>query len=296
MGKNRIYIMPTSFGAVFVFGSTLMILIGAAYQNNLVNMLAFFMLSLIFTSMIQTHNNLKGLRLNDVESDGGFANSNIVLTSIVSNETPMIRFNLESGYKKTKTIMHYDPGVPLLAKSTLRLKTSHTTKKRGVYKIDSVKISSAYPLGLFRAWIWLPVNAEYHVFPTPEGKLPMPFDEDPIDEGRLSRPKSGDDFHGHRRFFKGDSQRRVDWKAFARGRPLLVKEFTDGAPRTACLDWNSLEGLEVEERLSQLSKWIDEAVRKKSVFSMRIPGASVPSGQGRGHAIRCWKLLAEFQK
>ncbi|MES2965054.1 MAG: hypothetical protein V4760_14305, partial [Bdellovibrionota bacterium] len=60
--KNRVYILPTGFGLVFIAGALVMILVGATYQNNLVNLLAFFMLSLVFIGMIQTHNNLKDVK------------------------------------------------------------------------------------------------------------------------------------------------------------------------------------------------------------------------------------------
>ena len=294
--QNRIYILPTAFGFVFLIGATLMILIGAAYQNNLVNMLAYFMLSLVFIGMIQTHNNLKDLKIFAVEPEGGFAETEFVVTTIVANDSGDSRFGIEASYKKLKLRTMYENVLPLTGKSTLRLKSSFVAEKRGRYPLKRVTLSTTYPIGLFRSWAWYETKETYCVYPKPFGTKALPFGFSNDETGSMTATAVGDDFFGHRKFEVGDSSRHIDWKARARGRGLLVKEFSSGALGSVELDWRLTEGLSTEDRLSQLAAWIEEAKQQKLHFSLSIPGKTIPLAQGRQHIDRCLEVLADYSE
>jgi uncharacterized protein (DUF58 family) len=293
--KNRIYILPTRFGLVFVTGAVVMILIGAGYQNNLVNLLAYFMLSLVFISMIQTQNNLKDISVAALETEGGFAGRDFLVTTIVANGSREPRFNLETGLKRQVLISLYENVHPVLPQSNLKLRASFAARTRGRHQVREVKVSSMFPLGLFRAWCWYKIESDVFIYPEPKGDLPLPLRGVASDAGVVAQFESGEDFHGHRKFQEGDSARHIDWKAHARGRPLLIKEFKDGAPQSTLLDWNSLSGLESEARLSQLSKWIEDARRAQIPFGLRLPHRTFPPGHGALHSIQCLKALAEYK-
>lgn len=294
--QNRIYILPTRFGLVFIAGAILMILIGASYQNNLVNLLSYFMLSLIFIAMIQTHNNLKDIRVETVETEGGFQGADFVLTAILANDAKDPRFGIEATFRGLKAKSVYENFLPLLSKSTIKLRSAHLGERRGRFPVKAVKLSSTFPLGLFRAWIWHSVDQSYYVYPAPVGSRPLPLGGVSEYPGSQVYATRGDDFYGHRKFEVGDSPRHVDWKAHARGRPWLVKEFGGGAPSAIDLDWNRLEGLPVEQRLSQLSLWVEEARKSKLPFGLRLPERTLPLGQGIQHAKSCLELLASYKQ
>lgn len=293
--KQKIYILPTSFGLVFIIGAVVMILIGAGYQNNLVNLLAYFMLSLVFISMIQTQNNLKDIAIAALETEGGFAGRDYLVTTVIANEAHEPRFNLESGLKRQLPITIYENVHPLLPLSNLKLRASFPAVTRGRHRLNQVKISSLFPLGLFRAWTWFEIESDVFIYPEPKGHLPLPQRGIADDVGAVAQFENGDDFHGHRKYQATDSARHIDWKAHARGRPLLVKEFKDGSPESALLDWHALHGLDTEARLSQLSQWIEEARRAQIPFALRLPYRSFPPGHGASHAIQCLEALADFK-
>lgn len=294
MKKPRIFIIPTRFGMVFMLGALVMILVGATYQNNLVNLLAFFMLSLVFVSMVQTHNNLKDIQLTAVEVENGYAGQFFLVTFILKNTTPVSRFNLEANLRGKAAISVYENVLPLLPLSTLKLRSSYQAGPRGPYVVRDVKISSTYPIGLFRAWFRQPIQTRYLVYPAPRGDRPYPTGGAGDASRSLSHKRDGDDFHGHRKYQPGDSHRHIDWKAYARGRPLMVKEFHEGAPQSSLFDWDSLSGLGTEERLSQISAWIEEAKSRKGGFGLRLPGLSIPVGKGHQHMERCLEALALY--
>lgn len=290
--KNRVYIVPTGFGLVFIAGALIMILVGATYQNNLVNLLAFFMLSLVFIAMIQTHNNLKDVKLEQMLADNGYAGSDFLVTSVIGNPTREIRFNLETKLRKRTPKSIYENFQPLLPDGTIKLRASYPCDRRGSYEIHDLKVETVFPLGLFRAWMWMETKTNYFVYPEPKGKrkFPVGLTSDPV--SGVARQRGGDDFYGHRRYQIGDAAGHIDWKARARGRPLLVKEFNDGAPAPILLDWFALEDLETEDRLSQLTAWVDDATRKRIVFGLRLPNLVIPPSTGAQHAQRCLEALA----
>lgn len=294
MRRKRIYIVPTRFGLVFLLGACIMLLVGAAYQNNLVNLLAFFMLSVIFVAMVQTHNNLKDVIVETVEADSGFAGKNFLVTTILHNSSRETRYRLETGLRKKKIISVYENVLPLLGQGSLKLRSSYECERRGRYALRETKVSTVYPLGLFHAWIWFDISAEYFVYPAPAGDRPLPTGGAGEENRGPFASQGGEDFHGHRRYERGDSPRHIDWKARARGRPLMVKEFTEGAPSAILIDWFALEGHDTEARLSQLTAWVEEAKRRKLPFALRLPRFERGVGLGHVHVSRCLEALAVY--
>ena len=297
MGRmNRIYILPTGFGLTFISGALVMILVGASFQNNLVNMLAFFMMSLIFIAMVQTHNNLKDIALEQINAEGGFAGSEYLVTCVLKNVSDQPRFNLESRLRRRKPKALYENVHPLLPKSVLKLRSTYDAPTRGRYVLKDIHVSAVFPLGLFRAWILLPGETPVFVYPKPLGAhlvtRTQALDDQEVGVHAL---KGGDDFYGHRRFEQGDSPSHIDWRARARGRPLLIKEFNQGVPSPRVLDWYSLGQLDTEARLSQLALWVSESMTSQDVFSLRLPRQTIAASTGAAHAQRCLEALAVFE-
>ncbi len=295
MGRNnRIYILPTGFGAVFIAGALVMILVGASYQNNLVNMLAFFMMSLIFIGMVQTHNNLKDISLEQLVAEGAFAGDDFLVTVVLVNMAEETRFNLETRLRHRKPKAAYENVHPLLPKSQLKLRTSYLAGERGLYRLKDVSLSTIFPLGLFRAWIILPGETNVYIYPRPHGSHLNSRGVDIDGSVNSVAVRGGDDFHGHRRYQIGDSHGHIDWRARAKKRPLLVKEFDQGAPSPTILDWASLPNLETEERLSQLALWVNEGHSRRDAFGLKLPGTFIPPNVGLAHTQRCLEALAIF--
>lgn len=295
MKKPRIYILPTRLGAVFIAGSAVMILAGASYQNNLVNLLAFFMLSLIFVAMVETHSNLKNIELDSVEIENGYAGQEFLATVVIRNNGRAPRFNIEATLRKQTLHSRYENVHPLLRDSFLKLRASYQAPSRGRHRVKSVEIASIFPLGLFRAWMVIPIDLNFLIYPAPLGERPLPNES--LGEALNTHSKvlnAGDDFHGHRAFQSGDSYKRVDWKARARGRPLLIKEFNEGEPTASLVDWYALPQIDPELRLSQLTQWIREAKLRRNPFALRLPDLTVPTGSGHQHVSRCLEALALY--
>ena len=103
---------------------------------------------------------------------------------------------------------------------------------------------------------------------------------------------AGDDFAGTRAYQSGESQRHIDWKAVARGQPLLVKQWAGEADQTLHLDWASLSHLDVEARLSQLTRWVLIAERTGASYGLRLPEITIAPARGDVHFHNCLRALA----
>jgi hypothetical protein len=104
-----------------------------------------------------------------------------------------------------------------------------------------------------------------------------------------------DDFAGLRSAAPGDPLQRIAWKAYARNDLLLLKEFASGAGEPCLLDWELLPELDVEQRIAQLTRWCLDADAAGRSLALRLPGESVPLGQGPKHLAACLEALALFQ-
>ncbi len=104
----------------------------------------------------------------------------------------------------------------------------------------------------------------------------------------------GDQVHGLRKYYPGDSIQRIAWRASARHGELYSLEME--APREdACeLDWDLLQGGDVETRLSILTAWVIAADHKQLSYSLKLPGEQVPGGSGVQQRSRCLELLALY--
>ena len=292
--KNQIYIIPTMYGGIFLFSIVFILFVGAIYNNNLVNLLSFFLASIAIVSMVQTHDNLKGVKLKTIRASSGFADSFINVETTLENPSKTTRFNLDVRLPDLEFYEEIEDGVPMSAFSRNRFQGIYRTQSRGVYKISRIQISSIYPLGLFYAWTYVDTESQYYVYPKAAGKQPLPQDSVEGETSRFSQ-SHGEDFSGHRSFQKADSPRRVDWKAFARGRGVLIKEFKSGSSKSLLLDYRACSQNTVEGRLEQLSLWIEYCRKKEIPFALRLPDQYIDTGMGVHHVKRTLEELAQFK-
>jgi uncharacterized protein (DUF58 family) len=135
------------------------------------------------------------------------------------------------------------------------------------------------------------VGIDYFVYPEAKGPAPFPHLRGGT-SGIAPSAQAGDDFVGVRSYQVGESLRHVDWKAVARGRPLSIKQFSGGDGRELWLDEESLSGLPLEARLSQLALWVVRAEKEEVAYAFRFGATTLQPGLGQEHARRALEALA----
>ncbi len=97
---------------------------------------------------------------------------------------------------------------------------------------------------------------------------------------------------GLRAYMRGESFRHVDWKSYARGRPLSVKQFSGGGGHELWLDAAEMGRYALEARLSQLALWIVNAEKEEIPYALKLGRTTLPLGLGPAQMRRALETLA----
>lgn len=293
--RRRIYILPTRFGAGFALMTLVMLVAAINYSNSMAFALTFLLAALGLVSMHHTHANLVGVSLRSLGATSGhavFAGDDAPLEFIASNPSLAPRLSLELRWPAQTDGVRHDLPAQDSASFTLRLPTT----RRGRMQAPKLRLSTQAPLGLFEAWTWLAVDARLLVYPKPASAQRLP---PPSSQGQLMSPLpriGSEDFAGFRDYVPGDSPRLIHWKSLPRTGRALVQRFDDGVATEIWLDWQALEDLDTERRLSQLARWVLDADASGSRYGLRLPGLALPPSAGAAHLGLCLEALALFDE
>lgn len=290
LSRRRVYILPTRYGWSYA-GMLLVMLVGSVnYNNSLGHLLTFLLGSLALVSMLHTQRNLLGLRLRTGHVSPVFAGQQALFRLWLHNDAPVPRRGLEITYGGGRHRVR----AGVAAAGVCDVELPLTARTRGWLRLTEVTVGTRYPLGLFRAWSPVRVEAACLVYPSPAGARPLPAGNSP--QGRDNRPRGEgrEDFTGLRAYRPGDSPRQVHWKAAAREQGLMVKLFAGGGAGQVLLTWEDAGPARLEARLSQLCAWVLEAHRRGLGFGMALPDSQIPAGRGGVHLHRCLHALAVY--
>jgi uncharacterized protein (DUF58 family) len=282
--------VPSRAGLVLGALLFLMLLAGLNYANSLALFLTFLLIAFCLVVMQQCHRNLQDLRVQGLHAQGMFARRAGAVHLTLANAAALARRGISGridGQAEAQTELA--PG----AESVLALPVTAAT--RGVRDIGRIRISTTYPFGIFRAWTWLHTDAQMLVYPAPEGTLAMPAGYAPQPGAQVRRGAGVEEWAGLRPFRDGDSPRQVDWKAYAREAPLLVKEYHALGSEQHHFDYGAVRIAGVEARLSQLARWIVDADARGERYALQLPGTRIAADTGTAHRERCLAVLARFQ-
>lgn len=284
---RHIYILPTGMGVLLGSVLLLMLLGSLNYQNNLGLFLTFLIGSVAIVAMHHTWFNLLHLR---VEARGGppvFAGAEALFSLTLSEPGIRARPDL--------CLPGCDDKARIARGGSAQLGVRLAADRRGWRYLKRVEIETRYPLGLFRAWSLAQVQGQVLVYPSPAAHGPEPPLLPALGESQVGDLGVGaDDFVGPRTYRPGDSPRHLDWKALARERGLVVKQFGGDQSAQVWLDIATLPAADLETRLGLLCRQVLDAAEAGLSYGLRLPGQTIPLGRGDAHRHRCLEALATF--
>ena len=290
---NRIAVSPTRNAGGFAFILAVMWYVGMGQGNGAAYLLFFLLLGVLAVSVPKTFLNLTGLKVTADSAKPAFAGQEVSLPLELVNSSGRPRCSVTvslAGAGPASGLVDEIPGGKA-ARTVIRF----PAEQRGEHEISMVRLTSAWPLGFFRARRHATVRQHYLVYPKPAGDPKLPRSSG----GRLSASEhvqsEGDDFAGVRAYLPGESQRHIDWKAVARGQPLMSKQFAAEAGGVLRLDFNAITQPGVEARLSQLALWVIEAERARRPYSLRLPTVEIAAATGEAHYHQCLRALALYR-
>jgi uncharacterized protein (DUF58 family) len=286
--QRRVFILPTWRGIGMALTITLLLLVAFVYNNNLVYLLAFLMAAIFFVSILHTYSGLAGLVVQAGIIQPVFAGETAGFVVTVTNPHQQFRPAITAMIENNPHLFHLEA----LEVKTLTLPVP--TVHRGWRQMPTLTLACWYPLGIFRAWSPLRLDSRVLVYPQPSVvALPFPLSGGPANLVLHQDRIGGDEFNGVRTYQAGDPHRRIDWKAYAKGQGLFTKLYSGAAGGAEMwLDYDETPGGNLEERISQLCRWVIDAERAGFRYGLAIPGCRLQPDSGQTHYAICLQALA----
>ncbi len=290
LARSNLYIFPSALGLAFLTMITVLWLLGTNYQNNLILGLSYLMLSIFITSILHTYANLAGLDISFKGVPHVFAGDTSHWNLSFNNQHNRARENIfvrwQNATKEESAYFAIDP------EAEVTIDVPFTTSHRGVFNPGRLLIESRFPLGLLRCWTWLRWDAQVIVFPQPvEQALPRAFAVDQAGDG--DHPvKGGDDFDSLHAYRPGDSLKHIAWKAYAKEKGLMTKEFNQNLSREIWMDFSQMNESDTELRLSILCHWALHFHLQNENYGLILPGVKIEPSFGDNHRAKVLEALA----
>ncbi len=286
-GRVMTRITPAGWG----FGLLVLcgFLMSVNFSNNLIFAMTFLLVSIAMVGWYDTRANVSGLICGDWRAEPAFAGQRVRCSLRVDNPSKRTRHGLLpfSPQADRAEAVHLD------GHAQAELVLYRRTTRRGLLEPAAADLRSAFPLGTTRTRMITGRLPACLVWPEPSGDQPLP-DQASGRQAHL-RSESGS-YTDMRRYAPGDPLSRISWKAFARTGELYTKQF-DGAQGLPALwlRWDDVRAPGVEQKLSQLCRWILDVRKQNREFGLELPDVSVEPAGDETHVRRCLEILALYR-
>ena len=285
--RRRVYILPTRFGMMLALMLAAMLFAGLNYNSNLGLAFAFLMASVALVTMNHCNRNLVGLQVDATAEVDAFAGGEANFDFVLRNDSRVERRDVEILCMGALGIRSVGAG------SSESVPVAVPMARRGVTRIAQFELRTRYPFGWFHAWTYVQGSLTAYVAPAPRGSRTLPAVGGSGYASR-SEARGDEDFAGLRAYEPGVPLKHMAWKVLARGAEAAVRSYTGLAAQPEWLEWSSLEGQDIETRLSQLCLWVLESDAAQRVFGLRVPGKEIAPAAGAAHRFACLRALALF--
>lgn len=187
-------------------------------------------------------------------------------------------------------------GCPLLARgSWLSLPLAVTFRGRGVRRLQSIRVSSTFPINFFVRSVAVPVVREALVYPCPRPvSLPSASTLCSVQGGQSTDKGYEGDLTRINDYRGGEPLKLIHWKISARQDQLKVKELSSLAAPPLIIDPLQISGNNLEERLGGACWLVKTFCRSGRRVGLQLDKGSIPPACGRQHQQRLLGALARY--
>lgn len=291
LNRKQIYIFPTKFGFIYVGVCFVLLVMAINFENSLVYILLFWLMSIFVSTMILTWKNLDKLHISGGGSQPVFAEDDATFTINVES----LKRGHHALWLCTKDSNFF---VDCPAKQNIPAYLFVPETVRGRVRLPRVTIETTYPLGIFKAWSYVDLDQSTLCYPRPIEAVMQytsPVDvEGEFFENSETKIRGVDNFDELKNYEMGDSISRIDWKAYAKGHGLLVKNFTQQASQEVWLNEQDFVG-SLEMRLSNVCYWVLELSKENRRFGLILGNEVIEPDQTDQHVKQCLEALALYR-
>jgi uncharacterized protein (DUF58 family) len=310
----------TAGGVIFIIILVVVALAAWNTGNNLLFLVFSLMLSTLFVSWAAARLTLRDLTVAARFPDHIFAGEPTEVLVTIKNEKRLLpsfsilveaRGPADRKAKKTvrrsrflKRTLAYFTYIPHRAAAEQTIEQSF--RKRGHVLVTGFELSTRFPFGFFRHRRRLSSReVDIVVYPKPQ-----PVADElhllPLFTGQSAsfRRGFGHDLLMLRDYQQRDDLRHIDWKATARSRRLMVREFTaeDERRMTILLDTRLTEDIDrenfrirFENGVIQAASLVKHFIEERAEVSLVVGNESTAFGKGLEHLYICLRKLALVQ-
>lgn len=263
-------------------------LLSVNFSNNLIFAMTFFLVSIALIGWYHSRTNLMKLKLSDWKTSPVFAGQEALYALNIENSSGSVHHSLRPVAKGSSYAREFHLAERELKETTLR----RSAPTRGLLSPIDTNITSSFPLGIFETRLCAGTLPECLVYPTPSGNQPLP--DNTSGSNAHLKVESGS-YTDMRRYAPGDPLSRISWKAFARFDELYTKEFDGGSGQPALwIRWEDVRATGVEEKLSQLCRWVLDAHKKNCDYGLELPTKTFAPANEEAHLRECLMSLALY--
>ena len=307
----------TRVGCVYLIFLLLVSLAAVRSGNNTLYALLAVMLSVIVVSGIVTRNTLKQLALTLQTPDRIFAGKTVTTRVSLTNTKrlfPSMAIFVDEMNPETKNTPEKQSRAVcfsiLRAGETRSERLDQTFPRRGRRR-QTLQVATRFPFGFFRRREPLP-SQELLVYPA-IAEVPKHLQTDAMTGRRESRRRgSGENFYSIREYRQGENARAIDWKATAKARKLMAREYAreDEIRCLLILDTHTVPGKDAPENLEEndsadglFEKAVSLAaglaahyIGEEAMLEFLTPEVHIPANSGDVHLHRILEALAVTQR
>ncbi|WP_269520419.1 DUF58 domain-containing protein [Alteromonas sp. BMJM2] len=319
---NTIFVLPTGFGWAFIIMSLCLFLLGTNYQNNLMVLLSYILLSVMLLTLFYTHQNFARLMVKSKplapfhchqtgffhlavvpqdESDYSDSLSQVIRSSNTQSDFPSskrCKGNIVASWFGHKAQFPFilDAAESNGAENTTQILTIPIPQtRRGLFSLPRLTLACDYPLGLYKCWTHLDFSAETVVYAKPlKGDVntvsALNDESEQSTHSTSMTNQNGSDFHSLSDYKAGEPLNRVVWKQVAKSGDWVVKAFEEPEQRNHVLSVDT--NVETETAISLLTFHVIEQSKQGNLFGIQYQSIDIKPSSGETHTHQCLKALA----
>lgn len=277
----------TARGAILLLLSAGQFLLAVHFSNNLIFLSSFLATALVIAGVVTTWGKLAGVSIHAIPPE-----------PVAVGQKGYLRFTVKHA-ADAQYLRVAGPGFEAVSSGPGLLEAPLDTSVRGVRHFAKLRLLARDPFGLAEARRWLspeelPRPVEAVIYPRPDWSNPARPSPRPNPGGT---GRSRDEVAGLRPYRPGDARGDISWRASARHRKLVVKEYDSAASEEARIfslaDAASAQSL--EPALSQISAAVLQAGRDGVAAGIELPGFSRGAGRSSRHYTELLSALAAYR-
>lgn len=275
LNQQLLFVFPSAFGGWLVVLIGLLYLFGTNYQNNLILLCAYLLLSLFCCCILAAFFNLYQLHLSTTATP--FCYSGSALQVVIKPG--------QHQHKKMLSFSSQDFAPVLFETLPDLLQFELHPQKRGLYQLRRFKLESYYPFGLIRCWTHIQLAQSYWVYPAPASLLQTQLFS-------LSQQKDHPDQLAP--YHAGAPASAIDWKRLAKNpwQPVIRHYSASTAEQPLQNLVVTATGAALEQQLSEFCALLLQFEQQGQIYGLSTPKGDIDPDHGQAHLHRCLQALA----